>query len=168
MKDRVRKGCKEHFETEFVQGHLQRALDEQTAWMRGILNSWVPRLELQSPLEAAFAIWWEVVANLRGVDGLGLSPQHQVEINGHKYRFDFIVVRTGVVPIYEPLDALKIAVELDGHGFHERPREQVTARDRRDRDCAQAGWLVLHFSWGEFNRDPVRCVEDTYKASWRR
>ena len=54
----------------------------------------------------------------------------------------------------------KVAIELDGHDFHERTKEQVALRNERDRSAPQAdGWTVLHFSGSELVRDPLKCVQ---------
>ena len=51
-----------------------------------------------------------------------------------------------------------IAVELDGHDFHERTKEQVTYRNQRDRLLQAAGWAVFHFSGSELYRGQMECV----------
>lgn len=59
-----------------------------------------------------------------------------------------------------------IAVEIDGHDFHERTKDQVTYRNRRDRDLQAAGWHVLHFSGGEVVTRPDRCVAEALRAAY--
>lgn len=52
----------------------------------------------------------------------------------------------------------RLAVECDGHDFHERTKEQA-ARDRaRDRRLQEAGYTVMRFTGSEIYRDPVKCV----------
>lgn len=154
--------------------HLEKALD----WIREAMgDSLGPRMSrlvdtgmLDSPLEAIFDMWWYlmVTAERIGTD-VELVPQHPVIACGNRYRIDFLLQ-----PNYERmrrlydagLDWPKIAVELDGHDFHERTREQVTHRNARDRDLQCDGWIVLHYSGSELVRDPEACVGDVYgKAS---
>lgn len=50
--------------------------------------------------------------------------------------------------------------------YHERTRAQVRHRDRRDRDLQAAGWRLMHFSGSEFHRNPAKCVDEVWSASW--
>lgn len=73
-----------------------------------------------------------------------IVPQARVE----NYRVDFAVqvgMWAGDAPLW-------IAIECDGHDFHERTKEQV-ARDReRDRIMISLGWPVFHFTGSEIFR----------------
>lgn len=51
-----------------------------------------------------------------------------------------------------------VIVELDGHDYHERTKEQVIGRNQRDRDFQDKGYLVLHFSGTELYRDPFGVI----------
>jgi very-short-patch-repair endonuclease len=75
-----------------------------------------------------------------------LLPQQDVEACGNRYRLDFM------------LESGKIAIELDGHDFHERTKEQVEHRNKRDRDLQSDGWLVLHYSGSKFLSEPMNCI----------
>lgn len=66
-------------------------------------------------------------------------------------------VRTGMM--------LRILVELDGHDFHEKTKEQVTYRNQRDRDLQMEGWKVLHYSGSELHRNPVQAAQDAYNVA---
>lgn len=48
----------------------------------------------------------------------------------------------------------KFAVELDGHDWHERLKEQVARDKARDRALTMAGWRVLRFAGSEVWADP--------------
>jgi very-short-patch-repair endonuclease len=126
-----------HYNTDFVQGHIQRALDAQRSYTLGSLAYGIGQLKPESPLEAAFAAWWHVVEMLQS-HNFGLLAQY--EVDGGRYRLDFAVVEYYVQNIPEP--RIKVAVELDGHDFHERTREQVDTRNIRDRYLGDAGWTV--------------------------
>lgn len=43
----------------------------------------------------------------------------------------------------------RLVVELDGHDFHERTREQARRDKRRDRDLVAGGWKVLRYTGSE-------------------
>jgi very-short-patch-repair endonuclease len=73
------------------------------------------------------------------------------------------VIRPIAGSYYEHLkDRCRIAIELDGHDFHERTREQVIHRNKRDRDLQADGWLVWHVSGSEFNSSPESVVREIY------
>lgn len=119
----------------------------------------------ESPIEAVFAIWWLALNTTWGAfDDLQLMPQERVTLGEATYRLDFTVGFPDADLLRDAhkfgLSVPAIAVELDGHDFHERTREQVELRNRRDRDLQSAGWKVFHFSGAEVMRDPKRCVEE--------
>ena len=83
--------------------------------------------------------------------GAYLWPQAQVD----RFRADFLIfVRA------KEGQTSWIAVECDGHEFHERTKEQA-ARDRsRDRWMTANGIAVLRFTGMEIWRDPNKCADD--------
>jgi hypothetical protein len=124
---------------------------------------------MESPLEVVFLVWWYTLTTDMGRSGEDydwwLTAQEPVEVNGRTYRLDFRLwpvsdrtvdaisgVRNAGVKI------ANLAVELDGHDFHEKTKEQVTYRNVRDRDLQMAGWQVFHISGSELVRDPERAV----------
>jgi hypothetical protein len=123
-----------------------------------------------SPLEAIFALWWEAhlfaYRSMRAMHfDLKLVPQHVVPCDETNYRLDFMVAgiypaslervagRVGLTP---PL----IGVELDGHDFHEKSKEQVTYRNQRDRALQRRGWQVFHVSGSELHGKPTDTIHE--------
>lgn len=104
----------------------------------------------ESPIEAVFWIWWKTLEHLDTLSEywtFQLQPQLEVDVpSGKRYRLDYAVPES------------RIAVELDGHEFHEKTKEQVTYRNQRDRDLQAMGWMVAHFSGSELLRNPVEVV----------
>lgn len=83
-------------------------------------------------------------------DVLFLYLQAQTSVDGRDIRVDFAIVSRDY----------RLAVEVDGHDFHERTKEQA-ARDRsRDRALLANGWQVLRFTGSEVWRDPDRCAAE--------
>lgn len=124
-------------------------------------------LVFDSPLEAIFWLWWHAMVRIDGVlqDELVLQPHKVERIDEHAYALDFVVWSVRARANW-PL----IAIELDGHTFHEKTLEQVTYRNQRDRALQQRGWRVFHFSWNEFTAQPeasVNEVLDFIKAALR-
>lgn len=79
-----------------------------------------------------------------------LLVQHRAPAGGHQYVLDFAVIG----------EAWRIAVECDGHEFHERTKEQARHDRSRDRTLAAAGWTVLRFTGSEIHRDAVACARE--------
>jgi hypothetical protein len=165
-------------ELESVQKHLARAAKWAAAEARHRVEKGAPDAVLydepavESPIEAIYKIWWYAVSLLHA-DGagrlFGLDSQREVTANERQYRLDFIVQYKDPDLLFAAhnldIPTWAIAVEVDGHDFHERTKDQVADRNQRDRDLAQAGWLVFHYSGTELYRDPVRCITEVMDAA---
>lgn len=86
-----------------------------------------------------------------------ITPQRHLNCNGKRYRADFLIdVRTFTNSKWKSLD--QIVVEIDGHDFHERTKQQA-ARDRsRDRALTAGGYKVLRFTGSEVYSDPLQTL----------
>lgn len=126
--------------------------------------------ETESPIEAIFALWWHTLYPL--VDpSLKLALHAQfgfAPINGRNYRADFVLWPRDlhILSIHTARGAsfAPIVIELDGHDFHERTKDQVAARNQRDRDFQEKKYRVLHFSGSEIHRDPGKVFNDVLIA----
>jgi hypothetical protein len=121
-------------------------------------------MPIESPLEAIFLAWYLAFSALPEFqDRCSVSMQREVIAGGDKFRLDFVVTPALAIvarsagaaglPAYP-----KIAVEVDGHAFHEKTPEQVAYRNHRDRLLQRDGWAVLHFSWSEVTKNPEGCM----------
>jgi very-short-patch-repair endonuclease len=109
----------------------------------------------ESVLEAMFdAAWFSHEHLANDAFEIGFTPQLEVSILGQVFRLDRAYVG----------DKVKIAVELDGHAFHERTRDQVARRNTRDLALAADGWLVIHLSWDQVNLDPIESARAVREA----
>lgn len=54
----------------------------------------------------------------------------------------------------------KIAIECDGHDFHEKTKEQAARDKKRDRFFQSKGWVILRFTGSEIYNDPMKCAEE--------
>jgi uncharacterized protein (UPF0248 family) len=111
----------------------------------------------ESPLEAMFDVANDVYNFFAG--DTAIAYERQVDVvtaSSARYRLDRAFVAHGA----------KVAVELDGHAYHERTREQVIARNTRDLDLANDGWLVVHLSWDQVFRDPLGSARMANDAAW--
>lgn len=75
--------------------------------------------------------------------------QHEVG----KYRLDFAIHVTDGGSLSQ-----WIAVECDGHDYHERTKEQAQRDKARDRELTQLGYRILRFTGSEIYRDNMACA----------
>jgi very-short-patch-repair endonuclease len=164
----MRRPASEFIETTLLQEHIAAAEqfvadDARRTFQASSIDYLrsVPNLAFDSPLEAVFWLWWMAVmqGNRHWDDMFLLQPQEEVTVSGQRYRLDFMLI-----PYDEEVATSKywspIAVELDGHEFHERTPDQVARRDQRDRALQAANWHVFHFSFKEFVNRPVDCISE--------
>ena len=169
------KSAKDFIDIELVQKQLEMAADAhgQSAASRffkhtsGCLRH-LRSLQFDSPLEVTFWIWWHAVEASYAwlTPTVTLQHQHEIDVNGERFRLDFFVDIEPELASQLRRAGLSwplIAVEVDGHEFHERTREQVACRDRRDRALQQAQWKVFHFSYAEFTNRPEACVREVWE-----
>lgn len=82
------------------------------------------------------------------IDGkFSVRPQHPEG----PYRIDLAVFAMG--------DRIKIAVECDGHQFHEKTKEQAAHDKARDRYLTTRGWRVMRFTGSEIWQDAAGCAQ---------
>lgn len=74
------------------------------------------------------------------------------------YRLDFAINVTAAAD-GRKLDKW-IAVECDGHAFHERTREQAARDKARDRYLTAQGFHILRFTGSEIYSDSVGCATE--------
>ncbi len=104
-----------------------------------------------------------------------IVAQHRV--NGGQYRADLFIELSRARRVTEPGDGVtvrllrsevfaRLVVELDGHDFHERTREQARRDRSRDRYLLASGYTVFRFTGSEIFRNPYRAVAevDNYLA----
>lgn len=82
-------------------------------------------------------------------DGIYIHPQFQVE----KYRVDFLLEQRGIGPLSH---LGPVVVELDGHAFHDKDKQQRAYEKARDRFLVKKGYKVLHFTGSEVVADPFK------------
>jgi very-short-patch-repair endonuclease len=68
------------------------------------------------------------------------------------------------VKVIAEAEPIVVHVEVDGHDFHERTKEQVRHNNRRDRYFAIRGLTVLRFSGSEIWNDAPACVAEVGEA----
>lgn len=82
------------------------------------------------------------------------GPWHLVgqhEASG--YRLDFAAIT----------DSHLVAIECDGHDYHERTKEQARHDRSRDRALQAAGWSVLRFTGSEIHENADACASEVVR-----
>jgi very-short-patch-repair endonuclease len=102
--------------------------------------------ECESPLEELFLV---ALAPTTIWGYIEVCPQYEVG----PYRVDFLLH-------FNEREDIAVAVEIDGHDFHEKTREQAERDKKRDRYFAQIGMPLLRFTGREVWRDPRACVRE--------
>jgi very-short-patch-repair endonuclease len=106
---------------------------------------------VKSPIEQIFLMEWRFLR----VDeryGLKIRPQDTLEIDGTTYIIDFVVER--------PDGGMKLAIELDGHDFHEKTKLRASRDRQRERTIVKHGYTILRFTGSEVFSNARRCVEE--------
>jgi hypothetical protein len=75
------------------------------------------------------------------------------------YEIDFLILYRDFNKALHP-----IAVECDGHEFHEKTKQKARYDKRRDRYVALHGIVMFRFTGAEIWRDSVMCAEELLRA----
>lgn len=89
---------------------------------------------------------------------------HKVEFsilpqeNADPYRIDI-----GLSIFIDGEIIIRIAVECDGHDYHEKTKEQAARDKARDRELTKQGYIVVRFTGSEIYKDPWKCADQVYE-----
>jgi very-short-patch-repair endonuclease len=135
---------------------VERRLD----WYRNRLGSRFERtvketfsgFGIASPIEQLFVMEWHY-QQVEQRYGVKLQPQRKISTDVGEFSIDFVVKRhgSGVLPL---------AIELDGHDFHEKTKAQASWDRKRERSIIRAGYLVVRFTGHEIVQDVEKCVQE--------
>jgi very-short-patch-repair endonuclease len=92
--------------------------------------------------------------SLYGLDGDGAEAWVLLQAQVGSYRVDFLY--------YRPKCDGGMVVEVDGHDFHEKTKEQAARDKARERELTKLGWPVLRFTGAEVYADPNRCALEPF------
>jgi hypothetical protein len=90
----------------------------------------------------------------------GLVPQVSVSYEGAVYRLDFELA--DIQNEGPPSPRWRIAIEVDGHDYHERTKEQARRDRSRDRVLQAAGYVVMRFTGSELWANPMKCADEVF------
>jgi very-short-patch-repair endonuclease len=126
--------------------YKQRAASRYERSVKGDMNVH----SIQSPIEQIFLMEWRFL-EVDARYGVTLRPQHELTLEGRTLRIDFVV---------DFRDGKKIAIELDGHDFHERTKAQAEKDRARERTIVRHGYIIQRFTGSEIARNPRKCVDE--------
>jgi len=90
-----------------------------------------------------------------------LTLQAPISIGGHNYRADFLIEYASRTPAI--VERAHIVVEIDGHNFHERTKEQARHDRKRDRLMTQEGYTVFRFTGSEIYAEPYDAAMEVHQ-----
>lgn len=144
----------------------------------GALGDLYNAKNIQSPIEHMLAgalLWLNVDwAGFPQVDFLGGPEDHEEQFGPSSSEgLEFFLTPQAKIGRYR-VDLLLwfrfkrhvagVAVECDGHDFHERTKEQASRDKKRDREILTAGFPVLRFTGSEIFKDAVACAKQVREA----
>lgn len=106
-------------------------------------------IEGDSPIEKMLGHCLYLVAGMEALESgqiFDIKFQHPIE----GYRVDIALIGQDV----------KVAIECDGHDFHEKTKLQAASDKRRDRAITCAGFKMLRYTGSEIWRNPLECAEE--------
>jgi very-short-patch-repair endonuclease len=98
----------------------------------------------------------------RSTSAMYLTPQARVD----RFRLDFLV------EVFDGEGWQKLAVECDGHDFHEKTSKQAARDKARDRAIAMREHTMFRFTGSEIYADPMKCaaqiIEWGHRQYWKK
>lgn len=58
-----------------------------------------------------------------------------------------------------------LCIEIDGHEWHEKTKEQASLSKRRDREIIAMDNIPIHFTGSEIYTNTIKCVEEVMKIA---
>jgi very-short-patch-repair endonuclease len=132
--------------------HRFRRSVETSAALHGAVESPIER-RLLSALRRSFKMLRFSDSPCWTNGDLELRPQREAG----RYRLDFA--------IESQRHKWKLAIECDGHAFHERTKEQAQHDKSRDRDLVGDGWTVLRFTGSEIHKNAAACADQILETA---
>ncbi|MGH8524392.1 MAG: DUF559 domain-containing protein [Gammaproteobacteria bacterium] len=97
-----------------------------------------------------------------GIFTLLVEPQKEITCLDARYRADFLFSLHRFNSGGKSRLWGKTVVEIDGHDFHEKTKQQASRDKKRDRDLLAEGCFCMRFSGSDIFRNPVESVEEVY------
>jgi len=124
-----------------------------------LIRKFIQIEKCESPIEQLFKIAFTEIVKLFINYQYTIKSQYEIQCSDKKYRVDFLIFIGDYD--HDKDNCKKIAIECDGHDFHEKTKEQAAYDKQRDRDLMAAGCYVIHFTGSEIWNDPFKCARET-------
>lgn len=98
--------------------------------------------------------WYDQHGVIRAGHGISIDAQCKID----KYTVDFSITKVAGQLQGEPFES--VIIELDGHDFHDKNKEQRAYEKARDRFFVKRGDKVLHYTGSEVVKDPYRIAHE--------
>lgn len=95
-----------------------------------------------------------------GSPAVALIPQADVWASGRRYRLDFLLLAFD-----SKRSVSMVAIECDGHEFHDRTKEQASADRARDRALQVEGLRVARFTGADIHASPEACARSVWELA---
>ena len=128
----------------------RRAADRFVDDFRSIVDT----KEITSPIEQLFLMEWKLMG-VESKHDVILDPQALLESPIGTFQLDFIVRSKS-----DGSSRMRIGIEIDGHDFHEKTKEQATKDKRRERAIVASGVRILRFTGSEVFNHTRKCVQE--------
>lgn len=97
---------------------------------------------------------------------LELRPQYEINASEDPWDGNLSgVIARADFAIFHPdrdLENPLLLVEIDGHEFHERTKQQASSDRARDRRLMRCGYRVARFTGGDVHADPAECAREAF------
>ena len=125
-----------------------------------LFGMWNDISNCESPIEQMFALeinerlnWFNFGSKLEKFNCKFEVFETQEKID--KYRVDFLLIVSKNNNEYK-----KFVIELDGHDFHEKTKEQVQRDKEKDRFLISQGYIVVRFTGSEIYKNCSEKVDE--------
>ena len=160
--------------SDFIREKGKEISAEVQSWVITELEEcFVGEREISSPVEQLFFIEHfcrEYRSHWNEGTLFNLTPQYKDKSTG-KYRLDFLVDFVGYamntklnLVISEKaicsIEPPKLAIEIDGHIWHEKTKKQVQHHKERERFLVAHEWRLLRFTGSEVFESPGKCLNE--------
>lgn len=126
-------------------------------------------LDCESPMEQLLAIEMErlgihEIANFNPFVMVNeFLNQGEINIEGKTYYADFLIGVSYFKKVGSKFEfdfSKNIVIEVDGHDFHQKTKEQVEHDNKRERALQKAGYEVIRFSGTEVYHKAYKCANE--------
>lgn len=151
----IERKCESPIET-MLGSSLFRSLDEKVKRQPDMSGRYVDFCYL----DAGSFVWNRIVPQSKlagyridfGLLGWVATPEKLADYRNNKIQASTALIR-----------AFSLAIECDGHEFHEKTKEQVARDKARDRAITLRGVSVVRFSGSEIFRDADGCAAQVFE-----